>query len=371
MTALSRDEMFEQALGLFRVGKIEDSVGLLRRLCDADPNDQPVLRALATFHSNVGDLKGAIPYYLRDLRCGITLETVRSLGAAYINLGDTSALEALAEEMHDLIWDDEVILQVWGFNLWDRKLAAKSIPFLKRAAQLAPDTPLFHYNLSAALISAERPEEAVQAYARHVTPWTGACTQKDVIGEYKTVSQGYDDNGLHHSFTERLLRCYGDAVPARRLRSVLELGCGTGLLATKMPASATSIWGIDISPDMLDAARARGIYDRLLEGDLVTVMEGISESFDTVFSACVLYHIADLRPVFTNVARLLKPEGVFAFSVDPMTDEQDIAVTLKGEFCHSRAYLRRLAAEVGLSERLIEIQMHRAPPGFFCVFKKL
>lgn len=54
-----------------------------------------------------------------------------------------------------------------------------------------------------------------------------------------------------------------------RAASILDIGCGTGLVAVELAARGfTTIDGLDASPRMLDKARAKGVYRRLIEGDL-------------------------------------------------------------------------------------------------------
>ena len=161
------------------------------------------------------------------------------------------------------------------------------------------------------------------------------------------------------------------AAPGRRIRAALELGCGTGLLATNLPNSYSRLVGIDITADMIALAKGRGVYDDLRSGDLVEVMAELSERFDTVFASCVFPYIGDLAPVFAQVSGLLNADGMFVFSVDPAPDSMEIGVTVTGEYSHSRKYLRGLAKQNGLLERVIEIDRHRGPPGFWCAFKKV
>ena len=54
-----------------------------------------------------------------------------------------------------------------------------------------------------------------------------------------------------------------------RAAAILDIGCGTGLVAEALAAQGfTAIDGLDASPRMLDEARAKGIYRRLIEGDV-------------------------------------------------------------------------------------------------------
>ena len=54
-----------------------------------------------------------------------------------------------------------------------------------------------------------------------------------------------------------------------RAASILDIGCGTGLVAVELAARGfTTVDGLDASPRMLEKARAKGVYRRLIEGDL-------------------------------------------------------------------------------------------------------
>ena len=54
-----------------------------------------------------------------------------------------------------------------------------------------------------------------------------------------------------------------------RAAPILDIGCGTGLVAVELAARGfTTIDGLDASPRMLDKARAKGVYRDLIEGDV-------------------------------------------------------------------------------------------------------
>lgn len=243
-----------------------------------------------------------------------------------------------------------------------------ALPLFLRAQELDPSSRPAHYNLSYALIMLGRRNEALAAFSGIVTPWDGTPPAPASVANYEVNAADYDANELSQYFSQRLLVSYSNAAPARRIGAALDLGCGSGLLGTRIPASATSLTGIDISPAMLELARQRGVYDQLLAGDMTRVMAELpTATFDTAFAACTLYHMADLSPIFTQVGRLLKPGGIFAFSVDPAPDHMEIGTTGPGEYCHGLPYLRHLAETTGFSERGVEIDRHRGPPGFWVV----
>ena len=94
---------------------------------------------------------------------------------------------------------------------------------------------------------------------------------------------------------------------------ILDLGCGDGSFAKTVFSFPISD-GIDLSEEDISRAAEKGIYERLTVGDARNLPYQ-SESFQTVFSNCVLEHIPDIEKVLSEVSRVLKPEGVFIFTV--------------------------------------------------------
>ncbi len=92
-------------------------------------------------------------------------------------------------------------------------------------------------------------------------------------------------------------------------KDVLELGCGTGMILKEVAPIAQSAKGIDISPGMLEQAKARGLD--VMVGS-ATELPYEDASFDVVYSFKVLAHIEDIRQVMNEVARVLKPGGMAA-----------------------------------------------------------
>lgn len=96
-----------------------------------------------------------------------------------------------------------------------------------------------------------------------------------------------------------------DAKPGE---SILDLGCGDGQLTRRLAATGASVVGVDLSPQMLAAARERGIDAR--EGSAES-LPFADRAFDAVFSNAVLHWVRDQEAMMAEVRRVLKPGGRF------------------------------------------------------------
>ncbi|HNV69081.1 MAG TPA: class I SAM-dependent methyltransferase [Candidatus Ozemobacteraceae bacterium] len=102
---------------------------------------------------------------------------------------------------------------------------------------------------------------------------------------------------------------------------VLELCCGTGRLTIPLHQAGIPISGLDITPTMLDAARAKcakaGLQIPLHQGDIRTF--DLAKKFSLIFipfnSLQHTYSIEDLEAVFSRVKAHLNPDGLFIFDV--------------------------------------------------------
>src|SRR5262252_7723393 len=98
-------------------------------------------------------------------------------------------------------------------------------------------------------------------------------------------------------------------VPAPATR-VLDIGCGLGRLAARVAAHGREVVGVDLSPEMIARARARGEGTPGLRfecGDFFD-LDPQDGGYDCVLSAAVLHHM-DADAAIPHMMRLLAPGG--------------------------------------------------------------
>ena len=97
------------------------------------------------------------------------------------------------------------------------------------------------------------------------------------------------------------------AVAEGQPNDVLEVGCGDGTFAARVERELRAhVTALDLSPRMVELARARGIAASV--GD-VQDLPFADASFDCAIANWMLYHVPDLNQAFTELARVLRRGG--------------------------------------------------------------
>ncbi len=118
-------------------------------------------------------------------------------------------------------------------------------------------------------------------------------------------------------FISRLGEPVLELLAPRAGERILDLGCGDGALMEKIAARGCAVVGVDASPEMVAAARRRGLDARLARAEMLA----FSREFDAAFSNAALHWMAGrpaagrpltVAPVLDGVFRALRPGGRFA-----------------------------------------------------------
>jgi predicted TPR repeat methyltransferase len=117
--------------------------------------------------------------------------------------------------------------------------------------------------------------------------------------------------------------------------------------------------GVDLSVAMLMQARAKGLYDRLVEDEVQRYLleeAQIGAHYHLVLAADVFMYFDDLGPVLKAAAQVVVPAGQLAFSVETYNgDGVLLRDTLR--YAHGEAYVQKAVSGAGLKL----VSLHTVP----------
>ncbi|MCA0399988.1 MAG: methyltransferase domain-containing protein [Proteobacteria bacterium] len=237
----------------------------------------------------------------------------------------------------------------------------------EQALELTPDWPPAHFMLARACLELRDAEGARRALARAraLDPedrlgaavllarldgaGTGAMPDAYVAALFDEYAPRFDTH-LVASLEYRAPQLLAAMILAERetpFRHMIDLGCGTGLMARAMVGRITRASGVDLSARMLAIARESGLYASLACSELLAFLEGVaSADADLVAAADVFCYVPDIAPVFAQVFRVLETGGLFAFTIQTH-EGTGVIMGADSRVHHAPALVRDLAASVG------------------------
>lgn len=222
----------------------------------------------------------------------------------------------------------------------------------------------------------------------------GAIAAEDATSEnfsgvlFDTYAERFDSHlveSLHYNapalLKDALSRIQDNAGKAFRFETIYDLGCGTGLMGEAIRDQAGFLAGCDLSPRMIERARAKTaahgtpLYDKLAVAGLTSFLTSRPDhSADLVIAADVFVYLGELNAVFSQSARVLHAGGLLAFTVQSH-DGDGVIVGGDRRFAHAESWLRQRLEDAELLLLQITLASTRqdrgvAVPGLIVVAQK-
>ena len=343
---------YRQAI-TFRPNYAEACINLGAALRDAGRLDEAITasrqaiglnNALPEAHSNLGNAlfdqrayDEAIAAYRDALQIAPRFAAAwHNLGIALESKGRLNDAIAAYQKAVELRPEHADVFGKLGHALKEQGRIADAIEAYRKAIELRPDSPDWRHVL-AALSGDTSPKGTPASYVRNL---------------FDPYADGFDAHlvgNLGYHVPEMMLEAVLSVAPGRKF-DILDLGCGTGLCGVQFRPHASHLSGVDLSPAMLAKAAGRGIYDRLITGDILEAMRDQEKCFDVVLAGDLFVYVGDLEGVFQSAAQVLRSGGLLAFSVERHGGE-GFVLHSQIRFAHSLAYVRILADAHRFSER--------------------
>lgn len=146
-------------------------------------------------------------------------------------------------------------------------------------------------------------------------------------------------------------------------KRAIDLGCGTGLAAAAFAREVDHFIGVDLSPRMIERARATGLYAEL---DVADMLQGLrargDASADLILAADAMVYVAELAPVLAEAARVLAQGGLLAFTAETH-DGEGVIIGQGLRYAHGVTYVRTAVESAGLKLSLLEDRSARNEDG--------
>jgi len=126
---------------------------------------------------------------------------------------------------------------------------------------------------------------------------------------YKEWVQTYEDTVLNEMDLRLLAKIH--SVAWNQVQLAADLACGTGRIGTWLKQRGVqSLDGVDVTAEMVEVARAKGVYQQLLISNMLdSALE--TARYDLVTVVLADEHLPDVRPLYREVARITRPQGYF------------------------------------------------------------
>jgi len=284
-----------------------------------------------------------------------------TLVKALVAAGDTPEALAQAREAVSLHPNVAPAVLALGEALLAAELLPTAIAELQRSLRLDPDQPRARELIAAAWLKAGEADKALESLRGLDNPPASLVAAAEAIKKAPRSDPGYVRHlfdqfsadyesrmigQLGYAAPQILLGLAAMVMPGRRDLSILDLGCGTGLAGVAFKPLAARMDGVDLSPAMIEKARARHIYDNLVVADLETALSMPGPAYGLILAADTLVYLGDLSRVFEAAHARLHPDGMFLFTVEKAAGT-GFELGPKRRWRHSEALLRQLAGQAG------------------------
>jgi predicted TPR repeat methyltransferase len=310
-----------------------------------------------------------------------SVEEIRALAGPLMPEGRAGEVDGWIDagiEAGLLVWGDGAAvrpreltadeLAVLADKLCGRGFTESAFLCLKRVTELTPENADAWHALGFAAQAAGRRDEARDAFANYLKARPEDASIRHILTAlrdeappprapddcilqiFNDFSSHYDSkmrDNLSYQAPERLQELIRAEIGDAAGLEILDLGCGTGLSGVGLKERAACLVGIDLSPEMIDVAQERDIYDQLEIAEITEWLDQTEGQFDLIVACDCLVYFGDLQPVAGAVAKRLKPGGCFAFTTE-RGEKYPFHLADSGRYTHYPEHVREVAASAGL-----------------------
>lgn len=369
------NSLLMRAIEAHKGGRFAEAEAGYRRILRRRPNDADALNFLGMMRVQTGELGQGLELLRRSVK------SQPRNPHSWTNLGNAlTASGAFEEALAAFGTATELaptMAEAWfnrGVCARQLKQAELALECFRKAVEHGAGYAAAYEALARILARAGRLEEAAETYRawlacdpdnpipKHMlAASTGQNVPARADDAYLTemfdeFAESFDENltELGYRAPQLLAEAVTEKLGAPVDLDILDAGCGTGLCGPLLKPMARTLLGVDISPGMLDKARARCLYDELTAAELSTFMRGRPASADLIVSADTLVYFGALEEPLSAAHACLRDGGLLAFTLERLEVEGDAQQPYRiephGRYSHQESYVRTVLADAGFSD---------------------
>ena len=364
------------ASAYFNIGNILKEQGDLSKAIESFKQALTLDPKYAEAYYNMGNAlkkKGHLNASLKAFRQALSLKP--RLVEAHYNIGNIlvsqNELENAADVYKKVIAVEPSHLKAYinlgnvlkNLNKFDEALAA-----YKKARSIDPQNAMIYYNLGNTYREQGKPKEALENYKKLIYYEPDNPTAKHMVASLtgentntapkEYIERLFDDfasrfekslvNDLRYEVPKTVVDIVRNQFGKNEFGTVLDLGCGTGLLGEEISKYCKKLEGIDLSASMLQEAKKKNIYDKTDQVDIIEYLSSETLNFDYYFSLDVFIYVGNLSEIFRLIKSRNQKKGKLIFSTEH-TEKDGFCLEKTGRYSHSKKYIENLCREHNFS----------------------
>ena len=346
-------------------GKLDEAIASYNKALSLKPDYAEAYYNMANALKDQGKLDEAIASYTKALSLKPDYaDASYNMGNALQEQGKLDEAIQAYNNALSLKPDYAEAYRNMGATLEEKGKLDEAIEAYNKALSIKPDYAEAYKNIGNALKEKGKLDEAVDAFnkalslqpdyaeASHLLSSLTGKTTKSAPTEYVenmfdryaskfdqslVVDLSYDIPAV---VTQLAIKKHGSC----SLGSILDLGCGTGLIGEQIRTHCTYLEGIDLSRKMLELAKSKNVYDKLGHSDIVGYLSNAELNFDYFIATDVFIYVGELSDVFRLIKARNKKPGKLIFSTEH-TKEEGFHLEKSGRYSHSKSYIEGLCRE--------------------------
>jgi len=330
------------------------------------PNYAQAFNNLGILLKKLGEFNLAIISYVKAINLKSDyIEAYNNIGLIYIETNEIQKSKFFFDKAFKIDANNETSNFNLGIVYSKQKKLCKAEFHFKKAIKINPKYVEAYYNLGILYHNQEKIELAKRCYektlkldpsfceAHHILNALSGKTTKSAPKKYvEKLFDNYAANfekslviNLKYN-THKIIKEIIIDDNIINLGSVLDLGCGTGLVGFELEPFSKNIDGVDLSKFMLEEAYNKKIYNNLFHNDIESFLTTNDIEYDYFIAADVFVYIGNLSKIFKLIKERNKRNGKLIFSTEH-TNRKGYFINKKGRYCHSIDYIKSLCKKFG------------------------